>query len=153
MSYNKCLYYLSQIAAKRILTDIIAKASWLLYLSTELHSTDFQWLKIWFSSTIFGIILSQCLLILLCRWVDGKCGLWFWETTRIGPKCLLAVSISLWDWVNYWLVDFKMLHQLRSSSKRNYRRNTYEHNNNTYMITFQRAFQGGRISPLFLYAI
>lgn len=60
---------------------------------------------------------------------------------------------SLWDWVNYWLVDFKMLHQLRSSSKRNYRRNTYEHNNNTYMITFQRAFQGGRISPLFLYAI
>lgn len=98
------LLFEPQVAAKSILIDITAKASWLLHLSTEQLSTGFLWLQIWYPSAISGSRLSRSLLVLLCRWVSGKCGLWFWETTWDGPKYLLAASFLLIGCFHRWIL-------------------------------------------------
>lgn len=101
---QRSLLFEPQVAAKSILIGITAKASWLLHLFTELLPTDFLWQQTWSLSTISGIRLSQCLLVLLCRWVSGKGGLWFWETTWDGPKYLLADSVLFVGCFHWWIL-------------------------------------------------
>lgn len=75
----------------------------------------------------------------------------FGKSPEMFPNVCWQAQFCLLDAFTGVLVAFKMLHQLRISSKVNQRRDTYRHNNNTFIEVFQRVFQSDRKYDLLSY--